>query len=67
MAVDKEFKKILADRFESWELAEFLQISTEDFVEMFEDEIEINYEDLCDFIGIRGGGENTFDDTSDYP
>jgi hypothetical protein len=66
VAVDKQFKQILSDRFEAWELAEFLQISTEDFVEMFEEEIENNYEDLCDFIGIRGGGDNSFDDDDVY-
>jgi len=52
--VTKEFKALLADRFESWELAEFLQVSTEDFCEAFEDLIEENYDDLCEFAGLRG-------------
>lgn len=68
--VDKEFKRILADRCEAWEIAEFLQISAEDFIEMFEDEIELNYDDLCEWIGLRTGGSNTFDqdyEDRDYP
>lgn len=51
--VTKEFKTILEDRFESWELAEFLQISTAEFVDMFEEEIEINYDDLAEFVGLK--------------
>ena len=62
--VTKEFKTLLCDRFESWELAEFLQIDTKDFVEMFEDDIEMNYEDLAEFVGLKGNGDNTFDDYS---
>jgi hypothetical protein len=65
MTLSKEFKGILADRFTSAELADFLQISIEDFVEMFEDEIEVNYNDLCEFVGLREEtGEDTFDDDS---
>lgn len=64
--VDKEFKQLLCDRFDSWELAEFLDISTEDFIEMFEDDIEANYYDLAEFIGLRGNGDNEFDDNEDY-
>lgn len=67
MVVDKEFKQALVDRFTSAELAEFLDISVEDFVEMFEDDIEMNYEDLADFIGLRPDtGSDTFDQDSQY-
>jgi hypothetical protein len=61
--VDKEFKRTLADRFESWELAEFLQISTEDFIEMFEDDIEVAYEDLAEYCGLRGTNDEDSDDS----
>lgn len=63
--VDKEFKQLLCDRFTAYELAEFLDISTEDFIEVFEDDIEANYEDLADWIGIRGNGDNVYDDDQD--
>ena len=52
--LDKEFKNALADRFESWEIAEFLQISAEDFINMFEEDMEVNYEELAEWIGLRG-------------
>lgn len=60
--VSKEFKAILADRCESWEIAEFLGISAEDFIEMFEEDVEVNYEDLAEWIGLISGGENSFDE-----
>jgi len=63
--VTKEFKTILADRFDTAELAEFLQIPVSDFIEMFEDEIEINYEDLAEFVGLKNGGANEFDTSND--
>lgn len=48
-----EIKKALADRFEGFELVEFLQISAEDVVEAFEDLIEENWEDVSDFADLR--------------
>lgn len=51
--VSKDFKNALADRFESWEIAEFLQISAEDFIDAFEEDIEVNYEELAEWIGLR--------------
>lgn len=63
--VTKEFKTILCDRFEGWELAEFLQIETKDLIEMFEEDVEINYEDLAEFIGLKGKGDNEFDSSID--
>ena len=62
--VDKEFKQMLIDRFESWELAEFLQIETAEFVDMFEDDIEINYDDLAEWIGLRSDDDNEVYDSS---
>lgn len=65
--VDKEFKEALVDRFTSAELADFLDISIEDFVEMFEDEIEMNYEDLAEWVGLRDGtGDDSFDRQEQY-
>lgn len=51
--VDREFKKMLCDRFTTAELAEFLDISVEDFCEAFEEDVEINYEELAEWIGLR--------------
>lgn len=56
--VDKEFKNALADRFESWEIAEFLQISAEDFIDAFEEDIEVNYEELAEWLGLREEGDD---------
>ena len=50
--VSKDFKNVLADRFESWEIAEFLQISAEDFIDAFEEDIEVNYDELAEWIGL---------------
>jgi len=64
--VTKDFKKALCDRFESWELAEFLQIPIEEFVEMFEEEIEINYEDLAEYVGLKTGGDYEYDQVDQF-
>lgn len=53
MALDKEFKKQLVDRFEAFELCDFLMIKTEDFIDAFEDEIEEQIEDVVEFAGLR--------------
>ena len=51
----QDFKARLSDFFEAWELAEFLQLRTEDIVNAFEDEIEELEEELEEFmeIGVR--------------
>lgn len=59
--VTTEFVTLLCDRFTAAELAEFLDISVEEFCEMFEADLEYNYNDLCEFIGYSRG-ENTYDD-----
>ena len=51
--MDKDFKQILYDRFEGWELVEFLQIPIQDIVDIFEDQIIENIEDVEDLAGIR--------------
>ncbi len=63
--VSSEFKQLLCDRFTAAELAEFLDISTEEFCEMFEADIEYNYSDLCEALQYDTGEENEFED-EDY-
>lgn len=53
MALTKDFKQVLIDRFEAFELCDFLQIKMEDFVEAFEDQIEEAIEDVQDFAGLK--------------
>lgn len=60
--VTTEFVTLLCDRFTAAELAEFLDISVEEFCEMFEADLEYNYNDLCEYIGYNTGGENKYDD-----
>lgn len=56
--VTEELKKLLIDRFESWELAEFLGTPIEDFVEYFEEEIIDNEEDILELLGVIADGED---------
>lgn len=60
--MDKEFRQILYDRFEGWEIVEFLQIPIEEIVDIFEDRIIENLEDVEDLAGIRK--EKSY---NDYP
>lgn len=46
----EELNKRLADRFEGFELVEYLQISIEDVIEAFEDQIDEAREDLEEFL-----------------
>lgn len=64
MVTYNELVKLLCDRFTTAELAEFLDISVEDFCAAFEEDIETNYEELAEWIGLRAAGENT--DDEDY-
>lgn len=41
-----EFKKALADFYEGWELVAFLNISVEDVIAAFPDEIDDNADEL---------------------
>lgn len=43
----------IVDYFEPWELALWLKVSIEDFVEYFEDEIEDKITDLNEFMGYK--------------
>ncbi len=53
MSINKDTKAAIADRLEGWELFDFLQITIEDVIELFEDEIEENLEDVLEFCGLR--------------
>lgn len=59
--IDQDFKQKLIDRFEGFELVEFLQISTEEVIDAFEDIIEDNIEDVAELLGVR-----IQDDDEDY-
>lgn len=51
--MDKELKQRIGDYFESWELAEFLRIPVEDFIEAFEDEIEEALDDVEELMNVK--------------
>jgi len=50
--LEEEFKKRLIDRFEGWELVEYLNLSAELIVEIFEDEINEVKDELEEFLSI---------------
>lgn len=58
MALDKETKAALIDRLEGWELAEFLDLTTEDIIEAYEEEIVLNLEEVLEFAGIKTNEDN---------
>lgn len=60
--MEQEVKKRVADFFESWELAEFLRIPAEEFVEAFEDEIENSLEDIEELMGLRENDQGSLFD-----
>jgi len=51
--LDRETKERLKDFFEGFELVEYLQLSIEDIIDAFEDEIEEHLDDIEEFIGVR--------------
>ena len=50
--LEEEFKKRLIDRFEGWELVEYLNLSADLIVEIFEDEINEVKDELEEFLSI---------------
>lgn len=50
--MDEELKNKISDYFESWELAEYLSISTLDLIEAFEDAVDDRLEDILELLGI---------------
>lgn len=53
MPIDRETKKAIADRLTGWEIVDFLQISADEIIEVFEQEIEDNLIDVLDFADLR--------------
>lgn len=51
--LDRETKRRLADRLEGWEIVDFLQLSAEDIIDTFEEEIIQHLEDVLEFAGLR--------------
>lgn len=51
--LDRETKARIIDYFTGTELVDYLQIPTEDIVEIFEEEIEDNLDEIEEFIGLR--------------
>lgn len=52
----EEHKDKIVDRFEGWEIVEFLQISSEDILDAIKEFGWVDYDnvdDLLDFIGVR--------------
>lgn len=54
--MDDEQKARIADFFTAAELVEYLQISAEDVIAAFGDEIEEAIEDIEELMGVRGDG-----------
>lgn len=56
MIIPREIRQALEDRFEAWELADFLQVPTDSFLYACEESDwinEDNYDDLLDFADLR--------------
>lgn len=51
--LDPVIRAALIDRYEAWELVEFLNISTERIVDLIEDDILENLEDLKEELGME--------------
>lgn len=50
--MDKETKRRIADYFEPQDLIQFLGVTSEDVIEMFEAEVEELLEDIEELMGI---------------
>lgn len=48
-----ELRARLIDRFEGWELVDFLSIPTEDVIERFDDFIQEHMRDVEELCGLR--------------
>jgi hypothetical protein len=49
--MDNETRKRIADYFDPWDLVEYLGISTEDIIAMFEDEVEERLDGIEEVMG----------------
>lgn len=57
--LDKDVKARIADYFEAWDLVDFLQVSIEDVINAFEDEIEESLDDVEELMGVRDEKETS--------
>ncbi len=51
--MDKETKQRIADFFDGFELVEYLQLSAEEIVDRFEDEVEAALEDIEELMNVK--------------
>lgn len=51
--MDKELKARIADRFDSWELCEYLRIPMDEFMLAFESEIEDALVDIEELMDVK--------------
>ena len=51
--LDRETRKRIEDYFDPTELVDYLQVTTEEVVDAFEDKIDEHLEDIEEFIGVR--------------
>lgn len=63
--LDEDVKKALADRLESWEIVDFLEVDVYDVIELLEDQILDKLNDVLEFAGIEGLQENNDTDAED--
>lgn len=59
--LDEDIKKAIIDRLEGWELIDFLQISIDEVVDIFEEDIIDNIEDVLELIGLRSSKDEDED------
>ena len=57
--LSKDFKLALSDRYEGWELVEFLQISVDDVIDAFEDQILTGAQELRQDMGMEEDEEES--------
>ncbi len=50
--IERDVREALVDRLEGWELVEFLQLSTEEIIDLIEDRILDKLEEVKEFAGI---------------
>lgn len=58
MSIDRETKVRIIDYWDPWDLVEFLQSSTEDVVEKFEEDIEECLEEIEEIMGLSARMED---------
>ena len=50
--LSEDLRRILADRFEGWELVELLAVSSEDIISIFEEDILENLDFILEEAGV---------------